>query len=106
MKGREGTKNNFNSENSVGGLVHKLVHTPAFQGLVHNWFTSGSQLVHSWFTSWFTTGSQTGSQDLSAQRHKVKNYEEQNHKAKNKLAKLGDAIAISKSETMNHGLTH
>ena len=26
--------------------------------------------------------------------------------ASNKLAKLGDAIAISKSETMNHSLTH
>ena len=25
---------------------------------------------------------------------------------RNKLAKLGDAIAISKSETMNHSLTH
>ena len=28
------------------------------------------------------------------------------HIQSNKLAKLGDAIAISKSETMNHSLTH
>ena len=30
---------------------------------------------------------------------------EASDKSKNKLSKLGDAIAISKSETMNHSLT-
>ena len=74
MKGREGTKNNFNSENSYGGLVHKLVHTPAFQGLVHNWFTSGSQLVHklvhNWFTNWFTRPECTKAQSKELRRTK------------------------------------
>ena len=65
MKGREGTKNNFNSENSYGGLVHKLVHTPAFQAGSQ----AGSQLVHK-------TSVHEGTKD------KVTNYEEQSHKAK------------------------